>query len=498
MSLDIFTEDQRAAEAFAGNNLARNLPATFSEAFDTSWREGLLFGQSIASTHGRIAAIEDYVDEVARRTGQRIVVPNMDEAFHQGGPLPDRVGFINNEVRRIAAERPDIKLDELTEEEIDRRAIQLSRAARQDATEMAIREKTWGGTFGGLLGSGAAAVADPVNIVALPIGAPVGAGILRTALAWGAIAGGSQAAIEAIDEGYRERVQPGYAASSEPAANIVGAGAFGALVGGGLKGLSAAWSRVKSGSWPRTVRDAGNVVESEAQVARSNPFDGAEGEIAHREAVSKATDDLLNDRPVNVDDLLNNDIGRAYDLGPLYEARDRVNAGGRLAEAGDALGDMAWEIQRIAQRAGHEMPRQQADLLADRIARLPDDEARGVLDEIMLRPSTIADVFPERPPAGAERPAPTAFERAALDEMATNATLSRQRDIRNAPETADAVALDVARLRAERPNVQVPVGETIGKDGKVAAVFRSADDIASEFDARMAAANEIELCARAA
>jgi hypothetical protein len=53
--------------------------------------------------------------------------------------------------------------------------------------------------------------------------------------------------------------------------NILEAGLGGAVLGGGLKGLSALWTRQKTGAWPRTVRDAGNVVESEAQIAATRP-----------------------------------------------------------------------------------------------------------------------------------------------------------------------------------------------------------------------------------
>jgi hypothetical protein len=86
----------------------------------------------------------------------------------------------------------------------------------------------------------------------------------------------------------------------EPARNVLGAAAFGGAAGGFFKGLGMAWGRAKTGVWPRSIRDAGNVVESEAQVAQSNVLPGLEGEVAHRDALAKTIDDVVAGRKVEV------------------------------------------------------------------------------------------------------------------------------------------------------------------------------------------------------
>jgi hypothetical protein len=50
------------------------------------------------------------------------------------------------------------------------------------------------------------------------------------------------------------------------------------------------------------------VIESEAHVADSNPFPGAEGEVAHREAFAKSIDDIYAGRPVDVSGIITPDF----------------------------------------------------------------------------------------------------------------------------------------------------------------------------------------------
>src|SRR5581483_8371574 len=131
----------------------------------------------------------------------------------------------------VRSRRPELGLPQLTEDEIDRRAIMKARQARSDLAAMAMREKTAGGSLGIFAGSAASGFTDPVNLLAFPLAAPTGLGILQTALAWSLIAGGTQTAIELAGLPFRERVEPGYGESAEPAGNILGAGAFGGGLG---------------------------------------------------------------------------------------------------------------------------------------------------------------------------------------------------------------------------------------------------------------------------
>lgn len=339
MPLDLFQNDRNDQMAFAGRSAATELPSTFSQNFDVAWNENQLFSQSIAGENSRMVALQDHLDEIRQKTGNDIGA-NIDYGIDAPGvgpiggyPATDLLRQVNTEAEKIGA--PTLSADDL-----EQRAIAKSRAARADYADINSREKTLGGKFGNLAGGGASAFTDPVNMLAFPLAPTAGAGIIGTALTWAGIAGGTQLTIEAIGSPYRETVQPGYGQSGEPAMNILGAAAFGGVLGGGIKGLGATWARLKTGQWPRTIRDAGNVVESEAQVINSNPYPGVEGEAAHRTALQQSIDDLVSGRPANVDNVITPSILQAYErrLTPVMDARAKAAGAQDAAAALDREG----------------------------------------------------------------------------------------------------------------------------------------------------------------
>ncbi|MCC7115064.1 MAG: hypothetical protein IT520_11835 [Burkholderiales bacterium] len=324
MSLDLFQEDVRTATARAQRSLANDLPATFSDTFEPAWTVGLLFGQSVARSNARYAAMEDHLGDIYKRTGVSLPNPEL-AAIGQDG-----LGEYNAAVEKLATQYPHLGLKALTDEDVDRMAVDAAKKARIDLATAMQRERTLGGSLGLLAGSAAAGVTDPVNLVLFPIAAPEALGIVGTTLAWGAIGAGSQAAIEVAGAGFRERVQPGYQQSGEMAANIAEAGAFAGVLGGGLRGVANLWTRVKTGAWPRSVRDAGNIVDSEASIADTNLFPGAEGEVAHRTALQQSIDQLVSGRPVEVDNVVTPSILAAYEqrLAPVMQARGAARTAG--------------------------------------------------------------------------------------------------------------------------------------------------------------------------
>ena len=166
------------------------------------------------------------------------------------------------------------------------------------------RERGPGATAGLIAGGLAAGVADPINIVALPAAPEEGLGILANAFRWGLIGAGGQAASEAISAPYQEQVQPGYLESGAPLALFAEACVFTAWSAGLLRGLADTWERVSTGAWPTSVKQAGDVVTSEANIAASNVYPGPEGEAAHTQALSKAIDQILAGQPVNVSEII--------------------------------------------------------------------------------------------------------------------------------------------------------------------------------------------------
>jgi hypothetical protein len=294
--LDLYQGDQDQAARMQPNEGTR-LPSTFEENFSAAWSDGKLFSQSIAQLNARAAALDDYASEVKRQTGADLTE---DLAAKEGG-APLDYDAVNAKVAALKTKNPALNIDPLSDDEIDKRALAKAQAAHRNYETLQAGEKTAGGSFGSFVGSAASAAADPINIVGLAIAPETGGiGILSSALRWGALAGVSQAAIEAASDTFKEQVQPGYMESGQPIREIGGAFVGGAVLGGTTKALGNAWTRVKTGQWPTSVRDAGNVIESEAHTASTNPFPGVEGEVAHREALVKTIDDILAGRPVDV------------------------------------------------------------------------------------------------------------------------------------------------------------------------------------------------------
>lgn len=408
MPLDMFGQAQADTDAYVRANNSPHLPAGFGDVFQANWNENRLFGQSIAGANARQSAMNDYLDEVTKKTGERFA----DLPAELGSPsllMP----FINDKVAKLKEANPDLGIDPLTEDELNRRAVAQSRQSRADLEEMNQREKTLGGSLGGLAGGAAGALTDPVNLVAAPLAAPEGLGLLATSLAWAGIAGGSQAAIEAVGSPYRDTVQPGYSQSGEPARNILGATAMGGAIGGSFKALGMAWTRAKTGVWPRSVRDAGNVVESEANVAQTNVLPGIEGEVAHRDALAKSIDQILSGQRVDVE------IGEAS-----RELMARLER-----EAPFSLPVMNEHAIRLtSEEAG--LQSRNAEL-ATRLESLPQGDPAAA--ETLARLQQVEQQIAEAPTAEARKAAS-----ARRDELLTNTN----------PETLQAAAAPLEQRRA--------------------------------------------------
>lgn len=306
--LDMYSGDQ-AADAAIRPNEGTNLPATFGDTFGAAWSEGQLFSQSIAHQNARAAALQDHVDDVERQSGKKIDWMN-DADYGTADQISGAVPFPTMpDLAKVNAATSKLGIPELSDDDLDQRAVAKSRAAQADYADMAGQEKTTGGRIGFALGGMASAATDPINLLALPVAPEMeGVSILGAALRWGAIAGGAQTAIEVAGAPYHEQVQPGYGASGEPLANIAEAVGGGFFLGGATKALGNAWTRVKTGSWPTSVRDAGNIAESEANVANTNVYSGVAGEAAHRDALANSIDSILGEKPVDVSQIITPDI----------------------------------------------------------------------------------------------------------------------------------------------------------------------------------------------
>lgn len=480
--LDLYEGDQAQAAQMQPGEGTR-LPSTFEENFHAAWSDGRLFGQSVASFNARADALSDYADEVRRTTGADIT----EQLYPEGGygvAMPD-YDAVNAKVAALKEKNPALAVPPLSDAEVDRRAVAKAQAAHRTYQTFQEGEKGPGGSLGTFFGSAASSATDPINIVGLAV-APeaAGIGILSTALRWGAIAGVSQAAIEGASNQFKEQVQPGYTESGEPVSNVAGAFVSGAVLGGVTKTLGNAWTRVKTGAWPTSVRDAGNVIESEANIAGTNPFKtqppqptmsdaeiaaavsgqptaeaqatmraklladreasarqqqaeitsamsmqpfGAEAEVSHREALAKAIDDILAGRPVDVSQQISPELLQA-----AREAR-------QLKPATD--------LTPTTEMKQAELPLETGEPVA--APRAPEEAG---------------------PPAPLQTP----------EEMVKTLT---------APDHQEAIRADIDRARA-MGDVQVPGIDENGNHTMI-----GVDNAMDEVDAYKAAAEQIQACA---
>jgi hypothetical protein len=319
-------------------------------------------------------------------------------------------------------------------------------------------------------------------VVTFPLAAPEALGILGTAAAWSAIGAGTQTVIEAAGMPYREQIAPGYMESGQPLANIGGAALIAGGIGGGLRAGAAAWDALKGRAWPRAIRDAGNVVESEGNIAATNLFADAGGEIMHREALSKAIDDIAAGRRIDLGEAGASGLAEAYAVRftPVIDAIDRA----RSTKAVEDVGDVAFELQGIARSSGYSMTRAEADQLAERMMTGSQDEAGAILDELALRPRTLLDTLPDEIASTTNVIEPSPIYREPLAQQ-----------LRQPASDADEALLrNLDRLRLDRPELEIPFGETLDPDGRAIPLMRRVDDVLAEADARQSAAKEILDC----
>jgi hypothetical protein len=200
--LDLYQGDQQQAAAIQPNE-GRDLPSEFSENFHAAWSDGQLFSQSIARANARAAVLDDYLSEIKQKTGNDLSNEFIPDIAGGGQTGVTDFDTANERVAKLKASYPELDLDPISEDEIDKRALAKAQAAHRTYETLQQGEKTWGGSIGSFLGGAASSAADPVNMLALAVAPETkSVGILSSAMKWGAAAGLSQAAIEATSDSF--------------------------------------------------------------------------------------------------------------------------------------------------------------------------------------------------------------------------------------------------------------------------------------------------------
>ena len=506
-------DDEQRNTAPALVSSGRDWPTTFGETFSAAWSRNTLFSQDYAGENDRMSALNDYLAKAKSMTGEDIG-QQLDYRMPEGAAVSaqDLLRQANEKVSALKQKNPALELDPLTPDELSKNAVAKRRQADADFEETIDRPRGPGATVGRWLGGGAAGIADQINLAALPIAPAAELGIVASAVRWGEIAGVTGAAGTALAAPYREQVQPGYIASAQPLLEVGEQAAIGALGGAAfpaaraiarpaLNQLAGAWDRVRGLPWPTSVKDAGNIVSSEANINQSNIYPGVNGSAAHEQALAKTTNDILAGRPVDVSQHITPELEASAAMPPATDAK-RIDAQAaavaaerpvpveptpelpfeRTAAEANAEAkkqDLILDVYDAARERGFDdIPMEEAGRIADKLMGATPEQAAKIFRDLQMSPRQVADA-PRRlePPA---EPIPTPVEPVA--------------DI-HAADFQGAVRADLDRelpgIRGREEEVRFPTA--IDADGNIS--YQSIDKALNEVDSYKTAADQIAACA---
>lgn len=310
-------------------------PVEFGEAWDSSASMGRAVKQVTSRDNQRFDEWDNFLADIREKTGEAI--PNPMVAGRGDIGLAAKRSILGR-LSKLRSQRPELELPEDPDAEIERRTdATLSRIVR-DARSIDGRPKTLGGLAGSIVGDIQTMVTDPVQLPTIVMGAGAARGILQTALIEGGIGFGQSVAVSALTARDRVRVDPQFG-WAEAAGDAVSGAIGGAAIGGGFKALARGLGLLRGADIPRSLRDAANVTESEAQIASTFRAKTAEGEIAQRDGLSKAIDAVVAGEPVQ----------------PSFVP---VGRGGRVFDAEGRAVDVQYEIAEASSLVtshGHDM-----------------------------------------------------------------------------------------------------------------------------------------------
>ena len=423
--LDIFA-DHYDAEAAPQANEGQDLPTSFGELFADAWQNGQMAVSAIKQENGREQAVSDYLDEIRAAGGGPEIAA---EYARQANPNllwaspPDMFNVADTVASRMKASADaagkTLPFQYMSSGDIDQRAVQISQAAIGAEARNEAAPQTWGSAAGRILGGLASGATDPYNIPSMAI--PLeGLGILGTAAAVGGAQALTQAANEAANAPYNEKISPGYGASGQAVENVIGAGVSGALLGGGVKAAGNVLTRLMTGAWPTAAKDAANGVMSEADILNSNVLPGAEGEAAHQDALAQSIGQILRGDPVapdiaaaSQDVMARAQAEQGFTL-PKFDAAEvsRLSEEAELHERSGALTDQLASLPAGDQGAAETLARLQE--VERQLGEATTPDARRALSD--RRDELLTDTNPETLQAAA---APIEQRRVAMAEQAS-------------------------------------------------------------------------------
>lgn len=249
-----------------GRTPTRGVDTDFADNFASSFNAFAENSMFISKQSNTIEETQRVIGELSKRGVSDSNLPTPPLA---GSPLSlddrslsDQVKAFFSRVRDLGEENPAL-VEGLpkSEGDLNRIIAEEAVAAQETAEEVAFRSSTLG-TAGAFLGTAAAAVVDPPVMASMFLGAPVSAGILRTA----AIEAGIGAAVEVpIQAGVQTtRGELGLSHGTEAALeNIALAAAGGGIFGGAFRAIGMGGERVTA-----AVRDRLQARQAQAMADR--------------------------------------------------------------------------------------------------------------------------------------------------------------------------------------------------------------------------------------
>lgn len=352
--MPLFNKDAMLEAAVKDERQPGSTP--LSETFSTSL-DSALDSRSMSVTGALKDQYTAYQDRIEEVTGQRLFNPYSQGGFGRrefgrrqqaGEDLEGKnqtdigIELFHSQVAELAREFPELSLT--THDDLVGR-VQADRKTVKDARARAeVGEEGFASGAAALAGGFTGAMTDPINIIALPLGANWATGVLRTALIEAGIGITSESLIQGISQTSRTQIgeEPDL---KEAAANVALVGLGSAALGGGVKAAAKGVSSARQSMAARRATleaaeqlpnktpeiEAALTVERKAlEVEEANPFGPEKGGTrAHHERLAAADNAVRNGRlpteaelpaaPVNAG-------GKVYGQGRLDEFLDTVDS----------------------------------------------------------------------------------------------------------------------------------------------------------------------------
>lgn len=324
--LPITERDERGAQQNLSVLAPAAVPPTgFGDNVEASWHAMLFENLAVSDELALEAGWGYYLDEVEKRTGEKLKNParvystglgfdgpgdmvggavesllDVNWGLSRHSRYDTEVAETRAKLEALKARHPD--LDVKGHDDIIEHISRVSKAVRDETALVRAGADGWG-DLGAFVGGAGAAVLDPPNLATILVGAPAGAKLLHTFLVEAGLGAGVELATLPSRADWKEQIGSDYGAgdmATDVTLGAVGAGGLGVgvrLLGRGIGGVSDAWRAARqAGTVLDTLetRAAEQVVDAARDITEQSPFeDSIEGHAAHLRGMADAEEAFM-------------------------------------------------------------------------------------------------------------------------------------------------------------------------------------------------------------